>query len=260
MLREFLKEKIYGNLTLYNAMLYIKHPPLKMCNPKYKDVVVCSIQRSGSTLLFNLVSSILLEYRNVNDTFFSSVETYNEMCKRELSLLVKKTHSYMPLLGSRIEKGETIAFFSHRDIREIVSSAIQKGMIKDLDSWLNKGGLHKFVNDALLFKKTNKVVFVSYDDLTNNIETVVKKIEYSLNIQLSEEKKVDLIKSNSIDNIKKKIAEIPKDEKLIYSNQLHKNHISENNSKQWDEFISEKQMNKILTIAKDYQKAFNYSH
>ena len=249
----------YSNLFWYRIMLDFKYPSSKATNPDIKDVLVCSVQRSGSTLLFNLISSILAEHKKKHNPFFSDMKSYNRIYDKEISLLVKKTHNYMPIIGKRLKQNKTKAFFSHRDIRDVVTSAYQKGMIRNIDDWLNTGGLHKFVNDSLIYRKHKNVTSISYQDLTENTASVVKKIEDVLEIRLSDALRNKIINENSLDRTKKKISEIPVDKKLLFHNQFHKNHIADGKSQKWNEYLTKEQISRINHIAKEYQIIFGYN-
>lgn len=237
----------------------IRYPIMFAKNSDYRDVLVCGIQRSGSTLLFNLVSEILWASKGNIDSFFSTQKGYNKITRDERSMIVRKTHSFFPVISKRVKSKKTIAFFSHRDIRDIVTSAIQKGMISDLDEWLEKGFLYKWVNDSILYCRTEGVVFVSYDDLVNNAFDVVDTISHKLDIPLDDSKAEAIVSKHSISAVKNRLANLTEGKRLNVEDQYHKNHIADARIGKWKGFLSNLQERKILEIASDYQKAFGYS-
>jgi hypothetical protein len=223
-----------------------------------KDIVVCGVQRSGSTLLFNLINEILAENKYKEDTFFEKEILYKKLLERERSELVKKNHTYLPLVARRVKKGTSVGFFTHRDIRDILASSIQKGWVNNIEEWVDSQRIKYMINNSLLYAKTPNMHIYSYSDLMNKREQTIRSISETLGIELNEESVQKIKQNTSIQKVKKELQQIPQDVKLFYDNQLHKNHIADGSSGKWRKFFSEEEKNFLNKYCEDYLKYFDY--
>ena len=223
-----------------------------------KDIVVCGVQRSGSTLLFNIINEILIESNRETDTFFEKEIFYKRLLENEMSPQVRKNHTYLPLVAKRIKKGITIGFFTHRDIRDILVSSIQKGWIENIQEWVDSLRIKYMINNSLLYAKTPKMNIYSYHDLMHNRPQVIVSVAKVLGVELNEESIEKITQKTSIAKVKEELQKIPEDVKLHYDNQLHKNHIADGNSGKWENFFSEKEKIFLNSYCKKYLQYFKY--
>lgn len=223
-----------------------------------KDVVICGMPRSGSTLLFNIIKEMLRLHYTKIDPYFINDKQYNKLLKSEISLVVKKNHRYSPLLKKRIMKGLSIGFFTHRDIRDVVVSLKQIGRIPEFDKWTNRGRLRKIVNDALLYAETRKVTMIEYDQLLNQKKNVIDQLEKRLGLKLTDEEKEIIIQKTDIDKTKKMLESRNESEQIDYSNHLHQNHISDGKVGKWKDILTDDEIVRINNEAKDFLNLFNY--
>lgn len=223
-----------------------------------KDIVVCGVQRSGSTLLFNIINQILAENKYNEDTFFEKEILYKKLLEKERSIQVRKNHTYLPLVANRIKKGLTIGFFTHRDIRDVLVSSIQKGWLTNIQEWVESQRIRYMINNSLLYAKTPYIHIYSYHELMHDRRNVIKSVSEVLGIELNEESIEKIIRNTSIDKVKSKLQEIPQDVKLYYDNQLHRNHIADGESGKWEEFFTEEEKKFLNNYCGEYLRYFNY--
>jgi hypothetical protein len=257
-----LKKKIKSNLIKYKFG-YIIHKYYSNLNIKptsypIKDIIICGIQRSGSTLVYNYTKE-LIEYKNKNiDTFFSFDIQYKNLLKNEYSSLIKKTHTYTPYISRRIKKKQSIGIFTYRDIRDILVSAIQKGWINSYNDWIRNNGLNQIIFNALLFAETPNIIKISYQELIDNPEIVIKTIASNLDLIIDQDEIIRIIDKYSIPSVKNKISQIPANKKLEYSDQFHKNHIYDAKTGKWKDYFSDSDIKIINNYCKRYLEYFNY--
>ena len=262
-MKKSIKKFIFSSPQLYS--LYVKYY-MNMNSMFYKgkyvyeikDIVVCGMQRSGSTLLFNIINEVLKENKHKEDTFFEEERLYKKLLQQELSTSVKKNHTYLPMVASRVKKGLSIGFFTHRDIRDVIVSSIQKGWLENVEEWVENERIRYMANNALLYAKTPNMNVISYEKLMNDKEAVIKEVATALGISLSERAIADINSRTSIENTKKKLAAIPEEKKLLYTDQLHKNHIADGKTGKWVDDLSADEIKVINELTKDFLLHFGY--
>ena len=98
----------YGFNSKWVYRLYIRYKNINALffyrETQIKDVVVCGIHRSGSTLLYNIISEVLRENEHVIDTYFDEEIKYKRILSQETSVLVKKNHTYLPFVANFVQQ------------------------------------------------------------------------------------------------------------------------------------------------------------
>ena len=225
---------------------------------KIKDVVVCGMQRSGSTLLFNIVNEVIAKGQSQRDTFFEREILYKKLLESEQSAVVKKNHTYLPLVARRVKKGLSVGFFTHRDIRDVIVSSIQKGWVENVDDWIEDGRIRYMANNALLYAQTPNMCVISYHQLMNHKVEVINEVAKKLSLTLGPEDIDDIYQKTSIKNTKKRLTEIPQEKKRLFTDQLHKNHIADGKSGKWQEHLTNRQAATVTELTKDFITYFGY--
>ena len=262
-MKKSVKKLIFSSPQLYrwyvkyymnaNSLLYSgKH------TYEIKDIIICGMQRSGSTLLFNIVNEVLSRNKHKQDTFFEEEILYKKLLQQELSTSVKKNHTYLPMVAQRVKKGISIGFFTHRDIRDVIVSSIQKGWLNNVEEWVENERIRYMANNALLYAKTPNMHVISYQKLMNDKEAVIKEVANKLDIVLDEQDIADIHHKTSIENTKKKLAAIPEEKKLLYTDQLHKNHIADGKTGKWINDLSKDEIALVTELTKDFLLYFGY--
>ncbi|MCK4947495.1 MAG: sulfotransferase domain-containing protein [Candidatus Aureabacteria bacterium] len=250
---------------LYRYLKYLQEFGVsnRCINCPEKDIVVCGMPRSGSTLLYNILKIILTKTLEMEDGFCFVEKEYTNKMNNQNIYHLRKIHIFSFLLAKRIKTDKTIGFFTHRDIRDVIVSLIQKKWITDFDEFIESGRLHRIVYTSLLYAKTKNMHVFSYDELLHNKEEAMRRVLRILNLELDTTLIEHLIKETSIGNTQRKIAQnkyIIKSDKVIYNpaTGLHKNHIQDPRTGKWKEFLSREQIKIVNKIAKEYIYFFNY--
>ena len=229
-----------------------------------RDIVNCGTPRSGSTLLHNIIQHILFVNYFSNYNYCGNELDYMNLKKNNTIYLLSKIHSYSPIIEKRIKKGLSFGFFSHRDIRDIIASEIQKGWINNLNKYLESGSNRRLINDSLLYAKITKMNVISYYELMFNRYNVIKNIADILQVDLNDNQINNIIEETSIRKAKKNI------EKAYFKKQgtnfvdcktgLHSNHINDPSIGKWKKVLSVEQEKLIIEDSKDYFDYFGYKY
>ncbi|MCP5061608.1 MAG: sulfotransferase domain-containing protein [Ignavibacteriae bacterium] len=260
--KENFKKCIYGNLRLHSYAETIKgafRGDFFNISFAVKDIVVCGMPRSGSTLLYNIIREIITNNQPTVDRYFSDASGYKKLLKSEVFSNINKTHSFSPLLAKRIEKEYTLGFFSHRDVRDIIVSLMQKGRIMDIEDWLNTIKLEKLVNDSILLAKIKNMTIISYQDMVEKKEEVILNISKKLNIILKQDEIKKIVEKTSIRHSREIVEKIQVEKEYDIKTQLHHNHIADGRVGKWKQILDEKQINIINKRAKRYLTLFSYN-
>lgn len=246
-----------NNLYFYKLLRTYQNRSTVFFN-RPKDIIVCGMQRSGSTMLFNLVRNLVNLSNNEINTFFETDFGYNNILKIDHHSLIKKTHNFSPYIAKQIKRKKIIAFFTHRDIRDVMVSVIQKGWVKNIDEWIENGRLKAIANNAILWAKTKNMIVLSYTDLMQNREKCVQTIAETLNIKLTSEQISPIINSSNIEQVREQIKDMARNSKINTESQLHHNHIADAETGKWKNFFSPEEIRKINKLCADYLNFFNY--
>lgn len=255
------KKYIFQHPYLYSLYLTSRNlsfPSIFRANTyKVKDIVVCGMARSGSTLLFNIIKEMVKFHYQKVDPYFINDREYANLLQNEISLFIKKNHRFTFSLKRRFAKKLTYGFFTHRDIRDVVVSLMQIGRITDFEKWVADGRLRKIVNDALLYSRNGDVTMIEYDDLVNNKLQVINSIAEKLKLKLSENEIEWILNKTDIESTKQQLS-LKENNEIDLTNHLHKNHISDGKIGKWKEVLSKEQIEVINELTKDFLKFFNY--
>lgn len=224
---------------------------------KIKDVVVCGMARSGSTLLFNIIKEMLIFHYQKVDPYFINDSEFGRLLENEISMFVKKNHRYTYSLHRRLKKNLSYGFFTHRDIRDVVVSLMQKGRIPDFNRWVADGRLRKIVNDSLLYAKTGKVMMIEYEELINNKLAVINNISKKLKLNLTANETLLIVNHTDMESVKNRL-ESKENSEIDLTNHLHKNHISDGKVGKWRDTLNKEQVKIINNLTQDFLKYFNY--
>jgi len=257
-------ESKYNNIIYYNYLLYKYYRKIKNFGSLFhksiaaRDIVVCGIPRSGSTLLYKLIEEIIItEIRN-NEIYFASDKEYLDALNNDFSYTLKKNHIYSPLLVKRIKSQKSIGFFTHRDLRDVVVSFMQSGWLQDFDEYIRSEKLKRISYDAILYAKTRNIVCIRYEDLMNQTSLIMNKICNRLNIKLDVKDINYIIDKYSINKVKEMAKKKEGNIKMGKGADFHPNHVSDGKSGKWRKYLTEEQIKTIELQAYEFLKFFNY--
>lgn len=223
-----------------------------------KDVIVCGIHRSGSALLYNLVSEVLRENRNVVYAQFDSEVQYQELLANEISMLVKKNHTYLPLVAQRIERGQSIGFFSHRDLRDMVVSMMQIGWIDDVEAWIRDYKLKRIENNALLYAAIPNMNIFSYEQLICQKPEVVKKIADVLHVSLPPRAIEQICERTSLENMRQDPTRASHRSQYRFHSHMLPGHVADGQIGKWKQHLSSQEAQLLTERHREYMKYFGY--
>lgn len=230
-------------------------------NYPVKDIINCGMPRSGSTLLHNIIQEVIGSKDNYN--YCQTEKEYcNRLMKSSKKYHLSKIHIYSPTAANRISTNRSIGFFTHRDIRDIIASKIQKRGIK-LEQEILYMNVRYAINIALSYVEIKELHIISYEDLFMNRESVIKRIANILNIPISDNKIKEIYENTSISSTKNKIESGVSDKKkenfVLAESGLHKNHINNPSLGKWKNILTEKEEKFIINNSQDYFDYFGYT-
>ena len=222
-----------------------------------KDIVVCGLERSGSTLLFNIINEVLRENRSVLDPYFDDEIQYKKILAHERSILVKKNHMYVPLVAKRIKKGQTIGFFTHRDLRDVIVSLLQAGWLDKAETWVKNYRVKSISNNAMLYASTPNMHIFGYQQLVSNKEAVIKEVADILHVSLTPEIIEQINERTSIKEMRQKHQQ-PSPTPYRFDHRMQDDHIADGEIGKWKKHLTQQEAHFLTEYCKTYLDFFGY--
>ena len=245
--------RLYLQYKNLNSLFYFNKDIFRI-----KDVIVCGMERSGSTLLFNIINEVLRENRNVSDPYFDNEIEYKKILSSERSILVKKNHVYVPLAAKRIRKGQSIGFLTHRDLRDVVVSLIQAGWVADVETWVKDYRIKTIGNNAMLYASTPNMNIFSYQQLVSNKEAVIKSVADILNVSLTLEVIEQIDKRTAINEMRQKQYQQPSPIPYRFDHQMQDDHIADGEIGKWKKHLTQQEAYLLTKYCRKYLDFFGY--
>jgi len=262
MLKKTVAKKLNASWPGFHLKVFLKSLTLTgRITDSYPDAVVCGMQRSGSTLLYNIMKLLIMEKHFRADTFSGTEKQYQEALKSKEPFVARKIHEYTLLLKRRIENGYTKAFYTHRNLLDVLASYKQKGWIAKEEEIFERQIIEELVFTALSFKKLKNINLIAYNDLYFNKIEVIRKVAKIINVELSD---VALQRIDNETSLEKSKA-IIKNEQLVTTMDktvlntrtgLHKNHINNPKPNKWEavltpDFVATINKHKLFNLYRD---------
>ncbi len=265
-----LREWFYGNKDRYALTKQLDYylssaRQLDSGLSKGRDIVVCGMLRSGSTLVFNILREILLHKMKHHQGFYGLERDYRAKGPEDFIPTLWKTHTYSHLLVKRVSAGQSQAFFTHRNLLDSIASQLQKGWIDDLDEFLASTKLKRYVFTSILYDEHPDFTSISYRDLMSEKRAVVGQLFESVIGSRDEEVIERIHQDTEVASVKAKIEELNYDQydrNLVnHATGLHRDHINDPKIGKWKEVISEADAHKIQQTEayRIFSEHFNYS-
>lgn len=266
-------KNIYNNFISVNKGNYLAGKKVKTYLNRIKnfnffrnpflDIINCGAPRSGSTIINIIINKIIVLKIQKADNYCGSETDYINKLKIMDRYHLTKTHVYSHLIARRIANKKSIGVFTHRDIRDVIVSYLQKGWVKNVDDFIYSSKLNFYTFDAILHAKTKNMIVISYEELINNRKAVIKLLSDSLNVKLSSEEIDDIYHKTSANYTKKLMNELSysagEEKKHDKSTGLHNSHINDPKPDKWKDFLSDEEITKINKSAAEYLTCFKYS-
>ena len=164
-----------------------------------RKIIQFSPQRSGSTLVFNILQDLFP------------------------TKYVKKQHNY------DLEDKNFPTVITYRHPYDCIASLILKDQVSPTDQIIEdkimlfrKDGWNDFLNQF----ESSKILFLRYENFYNDIDFILSSIEGYFKIHISENKKVKLRNKYKISSVKKEIEKFKIFSEFDPQSHFHGNHIS----------------------------------
>ena len=204
-------------------------------------ILSAGMNRSASTLMFNIVRLILENNFNTNEINSCWVKDFNSMPDKKYNLI--KIHLY----DDEIATKSNCTFYSYRDVRDAVASIQRK--------FNQKPTMRRFDSIIEAHENWHKVADMNfeYELIKDHIGVVVKQIEDMLRIKkiIGHENVLDKaqlqIFIRRLNDLKFEAKEGESDSQEYHAlNQYHKNHITDGRSGLWRDQIDKNLINKVM--------------
>ena len=169
-----------------------------------KIIIISGLKRSGSTLCFNIVRSILKSNgRSFSQEFCKDVKDFTEVLDASNSndIFVCKTHDFKVVEFAKSRCNDTLNITTYRNLDEIAASGIAKFNWSNENALIN---LDMIVNNWAYAKKRNLLgELISYKSLNADIKKTIDKIAKYLNIDISNQEISNIVRiiENQKDNM-----------------------------------------------------------
>lgn len=141
-----------------------------------RDIVVCGMARSGSTLVMNIINTFL--EHDAQYCYFYDLSSYKDSFDSRAS--VKKTHRYSYLLENRIRRGYTKGIFTYRHPFDVIASLIQRGWHRSVPVMIDSGLIDGMMATSILYMRIPQVAKIRYERLYEQPETVMSNLYRNL--------------------------------------------------------------------------------
>lgn len=224
-------------------------------------ILNCGIPRSGSTLVNLFIKELIKLDIDKTDSYIDDGISLRKFQHKKRNYVLLKTHRYFPSVLRYLVNGRVVGVMTHRDIRDIVVSLIQKGWCSDFNYFIESKELRAMVLSSIAYSEMESMNIVAYKDLKDDPLRILRDLSVILKINLNEREANEIVKRLSLQNLKKQTEKITAKgsiENVDRSTGLHNNHIKDGAIGKWRMILSEDQIKRINSEAEDYIKKFNY--
>lgn len=223
--------------------------------------------RSGSTLQYQIVSQ-LIEDRGLGDRItWHSPEAFSEIRSLHSSssqMLAFKAHKLTSEMLKEIEHNGAKVITAHRDIRDVVVSAMKKNDWSFRKIWRNDR-LRYWTGRFDEWARQPGALVCRYEDLVTDLHGVIKSIADHLDISLSENEIGSLAQEYSLDNQKLRAGQVAIQmqtgrnmSKFDPHSLLHHNHIATAGIGEYRKILLPAQIRAIEDECSDWMMRWGY--
>jgi hypothetical protein len=237
-------------------------------NPEaQKWIFVGGMIRSGSTLQYQIAKSLVEE--RLGGTAIGFIEA-SEIDVRLGELesspgtrfpCVVKSHVCTPGIRSRLERGDAVAFYTYRDIRDIVVSGSRNFKIP-LDEFISGRLLDQAIGESYLWTSCPGVSSASFEFLMGNMVSWVGGMMEFLGIDAEERQVRELAEAHSIERQKERMktaSHVAMGGFLVDPGTLlHRDHIDRGAIGGWRGVLDAERIAAIEKIAGDWMADHGY--
>ncbi len=151
-------------------------------------VFCCGMQRSGSTLQFQIAAHLVEEAglgRRVEWVRPEDFPALREKHAAEPGWKVFKNHTYTPEMAAAFTGGHALGIYIFRDLRDVMVSAMHKDKLS-FDQFWEKEYIPAQIVSGLNWTALPKVLVSRYEDVIANLPAEVLRIAHHLGIPLDQ--------------------------------------------------------------------------
>lgn len=260
-MKNLIKSKIYKN-NLANILYYKNNLSHLFLNDKLlnqdKEIVICGMPRSGSTVVYNIVKDILkIDQKFV---YVKDNKDYIEAVNKGYRLI--KCHSNLPIIKNRVRSNKAIGIFTYRNLLDIAVSLIQKKK-NTINEIVEKQILFHISLKALDLAKIKNMHKICYEKDISQLKNLTIKIFRILGVKFSNDELDFIINKYSkekVNSIGKNIIKTnqQKQFKLNATSGFHENHFFDGKSDKYIDFLDTTTIRLLANQTKDYNTFFSY--
>lgn len=223
--------------------------------------------RSGSTLQYQIVSQ-LIEDRGLGARItWHSPEDFSAIRSSTASngqILIFKAHKLTADMLGEIEENGALVITAHRDIRDVVVSAMKKNDWSFRKIWRNDR-LRYWTGRFDEWARQPGALVCRYDDMVKDLEGMIRRIADYLDISLSQDEVRSLANTYSLDNQKDRADQVAQQlqtggnpSKYDPHSLLHYNHIAGGGIGEYKTFLQPAQIRAIEEECSEWMKRWGY--
>lgn len=232
-------------------------------------IICCGMQRSGSTLQYNLAREIAEAHGKTKIIGFVTPQDFDAtyaQTEKDYDFVIVKSHKFLRGAKDLIDKGEATAVYCYRDMRDAILSRLNKTGVP-----FHRTRAKNWTADSIRmydqWTSVNSILISRYEDMMADLEAEAHRIANHLGITLSAEMASELAAKYSLDAQKQRISEFDFENKGLASpstarydptTQIHSNHIHSGETEQWRTAFLPDQIRFIERQAYDWLTKLGY--
>lgn len=212
-------------------------------------ILVCGMQRSGSTLHYQIAKELVERLGAGSGLGWSWDLVTPELTRKGAARSVVKVHSPCEPHERALDRDRVQMLYSYRDLRDSMASLIQKrGPLEpDAFAWNVRDALDSYAH----FTRAGRVLISRYEDFTRDIAGEVERIGAFLGLSASASLRDELVRGLDLDAQRRRIASVEWREGQAWDpgSLLHHNHIRDGAVGKWRTVLTPEQVATIHAMA-----------
>ena len=233
-------------------------------------VFCCGMQRSGSTLQFQLTAHLVEAVglgRRVEWVRPGDFPNLRDQVAAEPGWKVFKIHVCTPEMAAEFHRDNAMGVHTYRDLRDVLVSTMRKYQ-RTFDDLMASGFLAHCLDQHQQWTALPHVLATKYEDMIANLPAEVERLAAHLGIAVSADTCRQIAEEHSIDQQRARIEESTRTGDLregivkgMFYNpvtNLHTNHIHEGAVGAWTQILDASQVARLESEAGDWLVAHGY--
>jgi len=231
-------------------------------------VVCCGMQRSGSTLQYQLTTAVVEAAgagRSLGWITSNAFPDYQNRFPHEKQIQVFKCHVFIPAIAELMAQGQAKAVYVYRDIRDVVVSIMTKKRLT-FEQMIQRGSLQSVLEKDRQWSDMDQILISRYEQMITNIPEEVGRIAVYLGLSLSPAQITAIGEQHTIEQQQQRIASFDFEksghgqgyDRHDPTTLLHKNHIASGEPLRWMKVLSRLQAGFLEYVAYDWLRKRQY--